>query len=114
MASETKDQVNTWYMNIAVPDRKFFDEKYNEGHRILGYERGMAKMKVIPKAGDKVIVLSRKYIVFTGTVLTDLEPNRCPERGGMYLFAFDRVEPPVYLGKCFRRNYTLCKDEIAL
>jgi hypothetical protein len=102
----------TWYMNISVSDRKAFDGFWEQGHTIWGYERGLAKMKVVPKAEDRVLVLSRKHIIYTGTLITNLVTTKYPERGGMYLIAFQKQTPPIFIDKCFRRNYTLCKDEI--
>lgn len=108
MTQETK---NTWYMNIAVSDKKIFDNFWEQGHRIWGYERGTAKMKVIPKTGDRVIVLSRKHIIYTGTVVTDLDTTKATPRGGIFFFCFEKQEPSIFINKCFRRNYTLCQDD---
>lgn len=106
------NKTSTWYMNISVKEKKAFDRFWSQGHRIWWYERGRAKMKTIPKAGDCVLVLSRKHIVYRGVLLSDLVREKHPEAGGSYLINFEKQDPPIFVNKCFRRNYTLCKDNI--
>lgn len=102
--------MNTWYVNIAVSDKKAIDGYFNKSlvpEIIMGYERGRAKMKIEPKKGDKIIVLSRKHIVYYGSIISDLYTTI---KGKFYQWRIMKQNPPIFIGKCFRRNYTLCKD----
>lgn len=92
-----------WYVQWNKAFTKYVEDKRGEKENIsLIYNRGNAIMKITPRIKDRVLVLSEKNIIYEGFVISEHENGY-----GMFL---KKKDPPIYIGKSFRRNWNLVKQ----
>lgn len=99
-----------WYVQLSKKVAKKVAEisdKNPDRQFMIAYERGKAKMKITPKENDTVRVLSEKNIIYTGVVVGILA--EATDMGISYVLLLEKTDP-IYIGKYFRRNWNLIKE----
>jgi hypothetical protein len=95
----------TWYVQLSKTVKNKLLKLYPlslPGYFNMAYERGNANMKILPKVGDDVLVLSEKNIICTGSVVADF--------GEAYGLRLKHLPKHIYTGVWFRRNWTVKTD----
>ena len=95
--------LRTWYAQLSDVWLPEFKRATKMGVGVINYPQGRAKMKVFPEKDDNVLVVSKKYIIYSGKILR--------RNLGSYTMKIHACDPPVFIGKYFRRNWQQCRDE---
>ena len=91
-----------WYVQLSKKVAKYMSTIPRvEGCLDIIYGKGNAKMTTLPKVGDKVYLLSEKYIIYKGTVVAVYDRSY-----GLHLQTME----PIFVDKYYRRNWTVRKD----
>jgi hypothetical protein len=95
-------ETKRWYVQLSKPVAKHISTipRVNERLDII-YPKGAARMVTLPQIGDKVYLLSEKYIIYKGKVTADY--------GTAYGLNL-KVVNPIFIDKYYRRNWTVRRD----
>lgn len=92
-----------WYVQLS---RYACDNIIKNSARFPGlfeYELGNAKMTILPKVDDHIILLGKKHELSKGFIYEMYEP---PVGSTRIVIFLDEINP-VYTGRFYRRNWTV-------